>query len=55
MCFLCDALLWQGISVAAEKQKYDHVMVKKMMTPTDLLCCGLPNEFGIFLSYTCAL
>jgi casein kinase I homolog HRR25 len=28
-------------------------MEKKMTTPTDLLCCGFPNEFRIFLDYTC--
>jgi casein kinase I family protein HRR25 len=26
-----------------------------MATPTDLLCCGFPNEFGIFLNYCRAL
>ena len=30
-------------------------MEKKMTTPTDLLCRGFPNEFGIFLNYTRAL
>jgi len=27
-------------------------MEKKMITPSDLLCRGFPNEFGIFLNYT---
>ena len=31
------------------------IMEKKMTTPTDLLCRGFPNEFGIFLNYTRAL
>jgi len=30
-------------------------MEKKMTTPTDVLCRGFPNEFGIFLNYTRAL
>jgi casein kinase I homolog HRR25 len=30
-------------------------MEKKMTTPTDLLCRGFPNEFGIFLNYCRAL
>jgi casein kinase I family protein HRR25 len=30
-------------------------MEKKMTTPTDMLCRGFPNEFGIFLNYTRAL
>jgi hypothetical protein len=36
-------------------KKYDRIMEKKMTTPTDLLCRGFPNEFGIFLNYTRAL
>jgi len=38
----------QGLKAAI---KYDHSMEKKMATPTDLLCSGFPNEFGIFLNY----
>ena len=45
----------QGLKAATKKQKYDRIMEKKMTTPTNLLCCGSPNEFGIFLNYTCAL
>jgi hypothetical protein len=37
------------------KPKYDRTMEKRMATFTDLLCCGFPNEFGIFLNYCCAL
>lgn len=55
MYFLRGSLPWQGLKAATEKQKYDHIMEKKMTTPTDLLCRGFPNEFGIFLNYTCAL
>ncbi|TFK62189.1 kinase-like protein [Pluteus cervinus] len=40
---------------ATKKQKYDRIMEKKMTTPTDLLCRGFPNEFGIFLNCTRAL
>ncbi|KAJ7807480.1 kinase-like protein [Mycena olivaceomarginata] len=36
-------------------QKYDRIMEKKMTTPTDLLCRGLPDEFSAFLNYTRAL
>ena len=52
MYFLRDALPWQGLKAATKKQKYDRIMEKKMTTPTDLLYCGFPNEFGIFLNYT---
>jgi casein kinase I family protein HRR25 len=55
MYLLRGALLWQGLKVATKKQRYDCIMEKKMTTPTDLLCCGIPNEFGIFLNYTRAL
>ena len=54
MYFLRGALPWQGLKAATKKQKYDRIMEKKM-TPTDLLCRGFPNEFGIFLNYTRAL
>ncbi|KAF8593994.1 casein kinase I isoform delta [Ceratobasidium sp. AG-I] len=50
-----ESLAYQGLKAATKKQKYDRIMEKKMTTPTDLLCCGFPNEFGIFLNYYCAL
>jgi casein kinase I family protein HRR25 len=55
MYFLRGALPWQGLKAATKKQKYDRIMEKKMTTPTDLLCRGFANEFGIFLNYTRAL
>lgn len=55
MYFLKGALPWQGLKAATKKQKYDRIMEKKMTTPTDLLCRGFPNEFGIFLNYCRAL
>jgi casein kinase I family protein HRR25 len=50
--FLRGRLPWQGLKPATE---YDCVMENKMATPTDLLCRGFPNEFGIFLNYCRAL
>ncbi|KAG8728611.1 serine/threonine protein kinase [Ceratobasidium sp. 423] len=55
MYFLHSQLLWQGLKAATKKQKYDCIMEKKTTTPTDLLCRGFPNEFGIFLNYCHAL
>ena len=56
MLYFCrGSLPWQGLKAATKKQKYDRIMEKKMTTPTDLLCRGFPNEFGIFLNYTRAL
>ena len=55
MYFLRGALPWQGLKAATKKQKYDCIMEKKITAPTDFLCRGYPNKFGIFLNYTCAL
>ena len=56
MLYFCrGSLPWQGLKAATKKQKYDRIMEKKMTTPTDLLCRGFPNEFGISLNYTRAL
>ncbi|KIN95002.1 hypothetical protein M404DRAFT_34568 [Pisolithus tinctorius Marx 270] len=55
MYFLHGALPWQGLKAATKKQKYDCIMEQEMSTPTDLLCRGFPNKFGIFLNYTQAL
>jgi hypothetical protein len=30
-------------------------MQQKIDTPTDDLCTGIPDEFGIFLNYSCRL
>ncbi|KAJ6492575.1 kinase-like domain-containing protein, partial [Mycena vitilis] len=53
--FLRGVLPWQGLKAATKRQKYERIMEKKMTTSTDLLCRGLPKEFGIFLDYTRAL
>ncbi|KAJ6492578.1 kinase-like protein [Mycena vitilis] len=50
--FLRGALPWQGLRGVTQRQQFDRVMERKMTTPTDLLCQGLPKEFGIFLDYT---
>lgn len=55
MYFLHGTLPWQNLKADTKKQKYDCIMEKKMNTPTDLLCRGSPNEFGIFLNYTYVL
>ncbi|KAG8718455.1 serine/threonine protein kinase [Ceratobasidium sp. 395] len=55
MYLLCGRLPWPGLKVAMKMQKYDRIMEKKMTTPTDLLCRGCLNEFGILLNYRRAL
>ncbi len=44
MYFLRGSLPWQGLKAATKKQKYDRIMEKKMTTPTDLLCRGIPER-----------
>ncbi|KAL5512114.1 hypothetical protein ACEPAG_3635 [Sanghuangporus baumii] len=55
MYFHRGALPLQGLKAATKKQKYDRIMEKKMITPTDLLCRGFPHQFGVFLNYCRAL
>ena len=55
MYFCRGSLPWQGLKAATKKQKYDRIMEKKMVTPTETLCRGFPNEFSIFLNYTRSL
>lgn len=42
-------------TAVTNKQNYGRIMEKKMTTPTDLLCRGFPNEFGVILNYCRAL
>jgi casein kinase I family protein HRR25 len=55
LCFCRGSLPWQGLKSATKKQKYDQIMEKKMTTPTEILCGGLPNEFAIYINYTRSL
>ncbi len=49
--FLRGSLPWQGIKAANKKQKYDKISEKKLATPIETLCKGLPQEFGVYLNY----
>ncbi|KIM72921.1 hypothetical protein PILCRDRAFT_803253, partial [Piloderma croceum F 1598] len=44
MCFLRGALPWQRLKAATKKQRYDHIVEKKMTPPTDLLCWCFPTN-----------
>ncbi len=56
MLYFCrGSLPWQGVRAASKKQKYDHIMEKKMTIPTEVLCRGFPKEFAIYLDYTRSL
>ncbi|WFD36005.1 non-specific serine/threonine protein kinase [Malassezia cuniculi] len=50
MYFLRGSLPWQGLRAATKKQKYERIMEKKMMTPTEVLCRGFPTEMAIYLN-----
>ncbi|PKI84033.1 Hrr25p [Malassezia vespertilionis] len=50
MYFLRGSLPWQGLKAATKKQKYERIMEKKMMTPTETLCRGFPTEMAIYLN-----
>ncbi|THU97431.1 kinase-like protein [Dendrothele bispora CBS 962.96] len=52
--FLRGALPWEG-QKRDEDMNDNRIRRMKMDTPTDTLCQGLPNEFGIFLEYARAL
>jgi casein kinase 1 alpha len=45
------SLPWQGLRAATKKQKYERISEKKMSTPVEMLCRGLPAEFAIYLNY----
>ncbi|KAG8427295.1 serine/threonine protein kinase [Metarhizium acridum] len=48
MLYFCrGSLPWQGLKAATTKQKYDRIMEKKMNTPTEILCHGIPDEFAM--------
>lgn len=48
--FLRGSLPWQGITAENRKEKYEMISQKKLSTPVDVLCAGLPAEFGKFLT-----
>jgi serine/threonine protein kinase len=41
--FLRGTLPWQGIRGATKKQKYEKIAQKKISTPPEVLCKGLPS------------
>jgi casein kinase I family protein HRR25 len=53
--FLQGSLPWQSLENATKAWNYQQIMKRKRTIPTNALCHGLPDEFGIFLDYTRAL
>eukprot|EP00331_Platyophrya_macrostoma_P033770 CAMPEP_0176436318 /NCGR_PEP_ID=MMETSP0127-20121128/17893_1 /TAXON_ID=938130 /ORGANISM="Platyophrya macrostoma, Strain WH" /LENGTH=363 /DNA_ID=CAMNT_0017819607 /DNA_START=30 /DNA_END=1121 /DNA_ORIENTATION=+ len=50
--FLKGILPWQNMRANNKKDKYERIMEKKLSTPIDHLCKGLPAEFVTFLTYS---
>lgn len=49
--FCKGSLPWQGLKAATKRQKYERIMEKKITTPLDVLCKGLPPIFMQYFSY----
>jgi len=47
--FMKGSLPWQGLQYQNRDQKYIAILQKKLAIPVDVLCQGLPNQFGLFL------
>lgn len=48
MYFNRGSLPWQGLKAATKRQKYDKISEKKMSTPIEELCKGVPSEKHFF-------
>lgn len=49
--FLKGVLPWQNLKSTNKKEKYEKIMEKKLGTPIEVLCKGLPGEFISYMSY----
>jgi casein kinase 1 len=47
---LKGSLPWMGIHAENRKMKYQAISEKKISTPVEILCQGIPPEFGVFIS-----
>ncbi|XP_017075208.2 casein kinase I [Drosophila eugracilis] len=52
MYLLRGSLPWQGIFASTKQQKHEIIAEKKLSTPPEILCCGYPEEFYHFVSYS---
>ncbi|CAD7952959.1 unnamed protein product [Amoebophrya sp. A25] len=53
--FLRGNLPWQGLPAKTKDEKYRKIKEKKIETPIDVLCGGIPEEFGTYLQYVRSL
>ncbi|KRW98299.1 Protein kinase-like domain [Pseudocohnilembus persalinus] len=49
--FLKGYLPWQGIKISDRQEKFNKIMEKKLITPPEIFCKGLPIEFSIYFNY----
>lgn len=49
--FLKGQLPWQNLKLNNKQDKCKKIMEKKMQTPVDTLCKGLPPEFNQYMNY----
>ncbi|CAM8938842.1 unnamed protein product [Rhodiola kirilowii] len=49
--FLKGSLPWQGLKAATKKEKYEKIRDKKLSTPIEVLCKGLPVDFASYMHY----
>lgn len=47
---LKGSLPWMGLKAENRKQKYEAISEKKIATPVEIMCDGLPSEFATFLT-----
>ncbi|EFP79961.2 hypothetical protein PGT21_030503 [Puccinia graminis f. sp. tritici] len=50
--FLTGSLPWLGIRAESKLEKHQIMAERKIRTPLEKLCQGLPHEFACFLNYT---
>jgi len=45
--FFKGNLPWQGMKARTKQEKYNAIMEKKMNTPLETLCKGMPGKFKV--------
>merc|ERR1712194_931994 len=50
--FLKGQLPWQGLPARTKEEKYRKIKEKKIETPIEILCAGLPPEINQYMHYT---
>lgn len=49
--FLRGSLPWQDLEASSRKEKYRHILKRKLNVSIESLCMGLPESFDTFLNY----